>query len=49
MYMRTTEFSGADVNNWEFMSEDEFNRKFAQNLKWWKFAIKAILISVLMI
>lgn len=33
MYMRTTEFSGADVNNWEFMSEDEFNRKFAQNLK----------------
>ena len=33
MYMRTTEFSGADVNNWEFMTEDEFNRKFAQNLK----------------
>lgn len=33
MYMKTTEFSGAEVENWDYMTENEFNRKLSENLK----------------
>ncbi len=33
MYMKTTEFSGAEVENWDYMTENEFNQKFAESLK----------------